>query len=266
MLRRRHEIRRVLLVGGLAAVVGAGMWLGAGSKTADPARHASEVAVHNTAADCVRPRSSATIGPVITNGPDGAPRVNPFAGMSDAQQRNLMLQETQAWNQRYIAWVASLDLSSLNLSALAVVPSSGDTLGPPAKTLSAAVASADVIVEGTVEAETSSPAFFTDAVVSVSAQLKGSVAATTSVVLGWYLQPTTDWSSEFIVQDPGQPLVFPSDQVILFLTRDPTGAYWAQAFSGFPVINGEVANPWAGGACAPEASFAQQIVAAVNSG
>jgi hypothetical protein len=164
-----------------------------------------------------------------THNPKGI--YNPEAGMTDAQREALHQQQRTAFEDRYKAWLGSLDPSTIGWASL---PRNSIAAGyaPPAPTLAAAIANADDIVIGTVTSMR--PVMFgTYSTLALDRTVKGSLPATTVIYQGGWLMPTADWKGASISEADNAPLLIPGDQALLFLTKDPRGDLEIQGFSGY---------------------------------
>ena len=166
-------------------------------------------------------------------GVKGNPGPNPEAGMTDAQR---IQYETTAFAQfeaRRAAWFDTTDLSSLNYPKLDRSELQVQIV-PPLQTFEASVAAARAIVIGSVKsiAPDEQGAVLT---FDVEQSLKGGLnPGPIRIGTGSGVGPLPDWKTVAIGDMPGDPLLLPGQQVILFLTGPvrPGAEYGVESVTG----------------------------------
>ena len=191
------------------------------------------------------------------------PASDPSSGtvVSNQQAEAQRQQVEQAFYAQYAAWLASLNVSSMDLHSLPRYPVMGSP-APGQPSLQAAVTNANVVVVGTVASIVPTALNGTQTTISIDwnresglpgskqANIGNSNLSTLVVNQSGGLRPTPDWSGATIADDPGSALLLPGDQVVLLLQAGIGGANPSiQSISGwYEVVNGVVQanalNPW----------------------
>jgi hypothetical protein len=172
--------------------------------------------------------------------PGTGPSPTPADGLSDAQRNALYQQQMLAYSTHLGTWLRSLDLATINLRALPRVDLDAYLI-PERPTLQDAVRSADVIVAGQVSTIQPTPDGLTTVTLNVSQTVKGVPSPEILLHQNGGLQPTQDWTGVYcILQNPGEQLLLPGDNVVLLLQFSTKFGYSIQGVSGFYMVQGGV--------------------------
>jgi len=161
-------------------------------------------------------------------------RVNVFSVDTPPDSQRNQIYQTN-WNDfetHYAAWLASLNVSRLNLHALQRSDSTAAFAPPQVASLTEAVQSATFVVK--VRAMSLRPTTFNGSYVTVSvdATYKGTTPSTIEIHQGGGLRPTRDWKQVLIVDSADAPLLLPGDRAYLFLQQMGSELI-IQPFTGF---------------------------------
>lgn len=158
------------------------------------------------------------------------PFTNPDAGLTDTQRDQNYASARTEFESRYAQWIASLDISKVDLTAVPHVEMNVVVL-PGQPTLAAAKARADIIVVGTV-AGLKPMVSGTAVSVAVARTLKGQESSSITVRQASGFRPTPDWKGIMIADSPGEPLLLPGTRFELFLERSSDGSLEIQSVTG----------------------------------
>ena len=194
---------------------------------------------------------------------------NPQAGLSDAEREALHQRLRSEGEQRYTAWLNGLDVTKLDLHSLprGEVPAEY-AAGQPS--LRNAVASADLIVVGSVTGFRPNLLSGTLTTFSVDQTLKGSRVSTVVVTQAGGLEPTEDLTGVVIAEGGNGGMLLPGDRAVPLLEKDKNGTFYIQSVSGwYQVVGGLVrsnpGNAWRASIDGQtEGAFVQQVQAALQ--
>src|SRR5450759_1060860 len=158
------------------------------------------------------------------------------SGMTAEERDALHEAQFAAWQQKYEAWIADLDVSTLNLAKLPRKEQMVELKAPPA-TFAQSVTAADSVVRGKVTGirPTTEGTWVTMRVEKVL-KAKGK-PGTVTFLQGSTFEPNTDWTGAVILDSPGGPLLLPGDRALVFLTTHPDGTLSLREPAGMYLID-----------------------------
>jgi hypothetical protein len=181
------------------------------------------------------------IGAYATFKPDdGRQPGDPCRGLSDAECYELITKKREDFDSRFEAWIADfnksgVDLRSLETSTLNVA------YGPLETSLDSAVKRADAIVIGRSK-EITFDTQWGYTTLAVDETLKGGPFSETTIAQPGGPRPYPDWDSMILGVSELDPLIFPGDKVLFFLTyAEELQKFEVQPGTGFYRID-EVGN------------------------
>ena len=180
---------------------------------------------------------SFSLGAIVASAGNGKTWDDPDAAFqSDSERLAAQQKNTEAFWAKYADWLAKEVALNRDIRSYPVAGALA-TVGDPLPTLGEATRKADLVVNGVVQSVQFRASADAVVTLTVRSTLKGAEQSTVQIVIPNGLMPDSSRSSASIVQVEAMPMLYPSDDVLLFLTADVlkpqtynvlpwTGTYW----------------------------------------